>query len=78
MSDTGAALKNLAEATDPLYKSLDDSQKRRFAVLNRLTGADRGQMRGRDGHGRHGGPWMGPRRMDGGPVGPEHSGEQRL
>jgi zinc resistance-associated protein len=78
MSDTGAALKKLAEATDPLYKSLDDSQKRRFAVLNRLTGADRGQMRGRDGHGRHGGPWMGPRRMDGGPVGPEHSGEQRL
>jgi zinc resistance-associated protein len=78
MSDTGAALQKLAEATDPLYKSLDDSQKRRFAVLNRLTGADRGQMRGRDGHGRHGGPWMGPRRMDGGPAGPEHSGEQRL
>jgi zinc resistance-associated protein len=79
MTDTGAALQKLADATDPLYKSLDDSQKRRFAVLNRLTGADRGQMmRGRDGRGPHGGPWMGPRRMDGGPMGPEHSGEQRL
>ena len=77
MTDTAAALKKLADATDPLYKSLDDSQKRRFAVLNRLTGADRGEMRGR-GHGPHGGPWMGPRRMDGGPMGPERSGEQRL
>src|SRR3981081_1271826 len=27
LSDTGAALKKLAEATDPLYKSLDESQK---------------------------------------------------
>jgi zinc resistance-associated protein len=78
MTDTGAALQKLADATDPLYKSLDDSQKRRFAVLNRLTGADRGQMRGRGGHGSHGGSWMGPRRMDGGPMAPEHSGEQRL
>ena len=38
MTDTGAALKKLADATDPLYKSLDESQKRRFAILNRLTG----------------------------------------
>ena len=37
LSDTGAALKKLADATDPLYKSLDDSQKRRFAVLNRVV-----------------------------------------
>src|SRR5262245_52881706 len=78
MSDTGAALKKLAEATDPLYKSLDDSQKRRFAVLNRLTGADRGEMRRFGGHGPHGGHWMGPRRMNSGPTAPEHSGEQRL
>ena len=28
LSDTGAALKKLADATDPLYKSLDDNQKR--------------------------------------------------
>jgi zinc resistance-associated protein len=30
MSDTGAALKKLADATEPLYKSLDDHQKQRF------------------------------------------------
>ena len=41
LSDTGAALKKLADATDPLYKSLDESQKRRFEVLNRLAGPDR-------------------------------------
>ena len=42
LSETGAALKNLADATDPLYKSLDENQKRRFAILNRLAGRDRG------------------------------------
>ena len=78
MTDTGAALKKLADATDPLYKSLDDAQKRRFAILNRVAGMgmDRAQFRGRDGDGmRH--HW-GPRRMDGGPTNLEHSGEQRL
>src|SRR5207237_8923691 len=39
LSDTGAALKKLAEATDPSYKSLDENQKRRFSVLNRLAGS---------------------------------------
>jgi zinc resistance-associated protein len=63
MTDTGAALKKLADATDPLYKSLDDNQKRRFAVLNRLGGGGH-HFRGRDGGGmRH--HW-GPRRTDGG------------
>jgi zinc resistance-associated protein len=67
MSDTGAALKKLADATDPLYKSLDDNQKRRFAVLSRLSGSGMGgyghHFRGRDGGGMH--HW-GPRRIDGG------------
>jgi zinc resistance-associated protein len=36
MADMGAALKKLADAVDPLYKSLDDNQKRRFGVLSRL------------------------------------------
>src|SRR5215831_20164165 len=45
MADTGAALKKLADATDPLYKSLDDSQKQRFAVLSRFGGAGREHMR---------------------------------
>jgi LTXXQ motif family protein len=45
LSETGAALKKLADATGPLYNSLDESQKRRFAILSRL---------GRDGEGIRG------------------------
>ncbi len=41
-----AGMKKLADASEPLYKSLDDGQKRRFGALLR-TG-------GRDGHHRHG------------------------
>jgi zinc resistance-associated protein len=79
MTDTGSALQKLADATDPLYKSLDDSQKRRFAVLNRLSGSRMGgpgqDFRGGDGDGpRH---W-GPRRMDGGPTGVDRSQERNL
>jgi hypothetical protein len=33
MSEGGADLKRLADATEPLYNSLDDSQKRRFNAL---------------------------------------------
>src|SRR5207237_699686 len=51
MSEAGAALKKLADATDPLYKSLDENQKRRFAILNRVTGPNRGGFRGREGDG---------------------------
>ena len=39
MSDAAANLKRLADATEPLYKSLDDSQKRRFTVLSRQHAA---------------------------------------
>jgi hypothetical protein len=87
MTESGTALKKVADAIDPLYKSLDDGQKRRFAMLERMlrSGVDggRGFDRGRDGfeHGRDG---NGPRRFDGGPrrtdlspQGPE-SGEERL
>jgi hypothetical protein len=68
LSDTGAALKKLADATDPLYKSLDDNQKRRFAVLSHLGGDH-----------QHGGSWFhrGPRH-EGGPGDRERSGAQRL
>ena len=38
MADTGAAVKKLADALDPLYKSLDENQKRRFVALSRLGG----------------------------------------
>jgi hypothetical protein len=33
MSATGAALKKIADAADPLYKTLDDGQKNRLAML---------------------------------------------
>jgi zinc resistance-associated protein len=85
MSDTGAALKKLADATDPLYKSLDENQKRRFAVLGHLTGQGRDQsggdeFRGRHGGGRDGGGWRywGPHRTDDGSNDMEHSGRRSL
>jgi hypothetical protein len=43
MTTRAAGLKKLADASEPLYKSLDDGQKRRFAMLIRMGG-------------RHGGP----------------------
>lgn len=35
LSENGAVLKRLAEATEPLYQSLDEAQRRRFAILTR-------------------------------------------
>jgi zinc resistance-associated protein len=87
LSDTGAALKKLADATDPLYKSLDENQKRRFAALNRLVGQEHGRegrehrfghrFGGREGEG---GRWFhwGPRRTDDGTGQTEHPGAERL
>jgi hypothetical protein len=49
MSDNGAALRRLADAMDPLYRSLNDGQKRRFGMLARMGG-----MRGMWGR-EHGG-----------------------
>jgi hypothetical protein len=68
MSDTGAALKKLADATEPLYKSLDENQRRRFAVLNRLTGPGRDHFRGRESD----------ESFRRGPLHTERFGEQRL
>jgi hypothetical protein len=70
MMETGAALKKLADATDPLYKSLDDGQKRRFAMLERLLAPRQGAFEFR-GPRR---PEFGPRRTDFTPQG----GEQNL
>jgi hypothetical protein len=36
MATTAAALKKIADAADPLYKTLDDGQKRRLAVLTHM------------------------------------------
>lgn len=61
MAATAAGLKRIADAADPLYKSLDDSQKRRLRVLTRMSwrehgfgdepgrGFDRDSWRNRDG-----------------------------
>ena len=38
MGATSAALKKIADAADPLYKTLDEGQKRRLAVLTRHRG----------------------------------------
>ena len=36
MAATASALKKIAEAADPLYRTLDDGQKRRLMVLTRM------------------------------------------
>lgn len=38
MGSNAAALKKIADAADPLYKTLDDGQKRRLQALMRLDG----------------------------------------
>jgi hypothetical protein len=50
MAATASALKKIAEAADPLYKTLDDGQKRRLAVLTHMG------PRGGEGGWRHRGP----------------------
>ena len=68
MTQNGAALKKLSEAAGPLYKSLDEGQKHRFAMLARFN--DRESMNGRGPHGHRGmGGWMhrGPSGPDRGP-----------
>ena len=53
MAETASGLKKIADAADPLYKSLDDGQKRRLALLTRM-GGPRGWGRGFE-HGPDGG-----------------------
>ena len=51
MGETSSALKKIADAADPLYKTLDDGQKRRLAVLTHMDdhrGMRGGWQRGRD------------------------------
>ena len=50
MGATSAALKKIADAAEPLYKTLDEGQKRRLAVLTRYRGPFGG---GEDGPPRH-------------------------
>jgi zinc resistance-associated protein len=74
MEAGGAALKKLADAATPLYGSLDDSQKRRFVMLARISGKRVGHWRGRHGwhdarrwHHRNDRWHDGPRGRDDGP-----------
>jgi LTXXQ motif family protein len=59
MMASGAVLKKIADAADPLYKTLDDGQKRRLAMLTHHDGRHRGGggegWRERFQHGRFGG-----------------------
>ena len=50
MATTAAAMKKIADAADPLYKTLDDGQKRRLAVLTHMDHGfgGRGGWRHRD------------------------------
>ncbi|MFK4722717.1 hypothetical protein ABIE89_003817 [Bradyrhizobium niftali] len=50
MGASSAALKKIADAADPLYKTLDEGQKRRLAALTRHRGPFGG---GEDGPHRH-------------------------
>src|SRR5450830_547399 len=65
MTQRGAALKKLADAAGPLYKSLDEGQQNRFVMLAHLEGREFGNERGPHGHRGMGG-WM-----HRGPGGPE-------
>jgi LTXXQ motif family protein len=64
MAATAAALKKIAEAADPLYKTLDDGQKRRLAMLTHHHGE--GGWRGRFERGMMGGDRDGDRGEDSG------------
>ena len=66
LAESGAVLKRLADATDPLYRSLDEAQKRRFAILTRTEGPRGWQRRGREGG--EGGMPRGHRRTDATPA----------
>ena len=63
MGQRAAALRKLADAAGPLYKSLDESQKRRFVMLARLGDRQAGHWRG------HHGPMFRHRGGDGGMMG---------
>jgi len=69
MTQRGAALKKIADAAGPLYKSLDEGQKHRFTMLARLGERDGGSERGEHGHRGMGG-WM-HRGSDGPERGPQ-------
>jgi len=68
MANMAAAMKKVADAADPLYKTLDEGQKRRLAILTHRAGRFGGEGWGhRFGHGMMGGD-----RDDDREQGPDH------
>src|SRR5580692_7988999 len=65
MITSAAALKKIADAADPLYKTLDDGQKRRLAILTHRGGRFGGEGGWRH-HGFEHGMMGGDRDRDGG------------
>lgn len=63
VTQMGTSMKAIADSAGPLYKSLDDAQKKRFTILARLEG--RGHMRGHHGMHRHHGDMQHDGRMHG-------------
>lgn len=71
MAQNGAALKKLADAAEPLYKSLDEGQKHRFVMLARLGGRGFGGGRHHGWHHRGGPGERGARGVERGHMGPD-------
>jgi hypothetical protein len=74
MQSRGAALKKLADAAAPLYKSLDEGQKHRFMMLARAEHVFGGGWRRHEHrHGHHGmrEGWRHHRGPGEGPMGPD-------
>jgi LTXXQ motif family protein len=63
MAGSAAALKKIADAADPLYKTLDDGQKRRLAILTHM-GRFGGEGEGWRHHFEHGMMGRGERDRD--------------
>jgi hypothetical protein len=66
MTQTGNSLKSVASAAQPLYQSLNDAQKRRFAMLMQIGMRDHFRHHGR----HHGAMKRGPAGPQGGPDRP--------
>jgi hypothetical protein len=86
MATSAAAMKKIADAADPLYKTLDDGQKRRLAILTHMEH----RFGGGEGWRHRGGMGMDRDRDDGGrgrgydrnrydrDGGPDRGGPERL
>jgi hypothetical protein len=75
MANSAAAMKKIADAADPLYKTLDDGQKRRLAILTHMEGRFGGGWRHR---GFERGGWDRDGDRDGGRDHGDRGGPERL